>query len=61
MKKSCSTDTCWSLLGVYDDHQKITSYNVNKKKSYDLMTKFLEELTGRDFLLSKTEKSSVDI
>jgi hypothetical protein len=51
MKKSCSTDTFWSLLGVYDHHKKITSYNVAKKKPHDLMTKFLEELTGRDSLL----------
>jgi hypothetical protein len=48
--KSCSIDTFWSLLGVYDHHQKITSYNVAKKKPYDWMTKFLLFFWCEDFL-----------
>jgi hypothetical protein len=28
---SCSTNTVWSLLRIYDHHWKIMSYNVVKK------------------------------
>jgi hypothetical protein len=38
---------CWSLLGAYDHHRKITSYNVAKK--YDLMTKFLRGINRKGF------------
>lgn len=30
-KHLCSTDTFWSLLHVYNHHQKIMSYDVVKK------------------------------
>jgi hypothetical protein len=34
---------------VYDHHQKIKSYNVAKKKPYDLMTKFLRGINRKGF------------
>jgi hypothetical protein len=30
-KKSCSTQTFWSLLCVYDHHHKIMSYNFGQE------------------------------